>query len=194
MLVKLLATAVLLISSVTTHARSSVTTLDPVQLEVIRVALETVTAGDGVVMLTLTTDTPISILRQFETSSGDLSLPSSTNGAASIDAELWRRFQRLNARHQDLDILPTVSGVLLVDDARLRRLLPDSSSASWGSLRNEVGARAIVRLTIPAVRNGSAVLYMNVTRGPLAGEGIVYVFKRVTKRWQLVGQYVVIAS
>ena len=167
---------------------------DSQNITVIRAVLETLDKGDGILVVTTETDSPVDLLAQFENTAGGLTV--SHGPAVNVSKDLWQAFRRKNKTSTPLHAVPALPNVMLLSFERLRQLIPDSSDASWNQFRHSwPQIDAIVRLTTPAISMGrTALLYVTVTRGPLHGEGILYVLANSDGRWRIETKTVVVAS
>lgn len=100
------------------------------QAEVLRVGREALVPQERVVVVSLTTDTPIEILRRLDEGRGGLARPTAEANVIIAPA-LWGAFQRLNIRPQRIRSIAAVAGVLLMSEERMRRLMPNPSDESW---------------------------------------------------------------
>ncbi len=173
--------------------------LNAEQIGVIQSVLQDVVRSAGAIVLLTDTSSPVARLAHFENRSGGLTLEARAEGERDIvvSSELWRMFRKANSERTKLAVVPAVSDVLIASPDRLKLLLSDASSESWERFHSEwPRVRAVVRLATPAISldGRTAVIYATVTRGPLDGEGTLFVLEREGGVWSVKARYIVIAS
>jgi hypothetical protein len=126
-----------------------------------------------------------------------LSLQPDESWRPQVPPDLLEAYTARNAREAELPQLGNAAQVTMLRRARLREIalqdFPDKSLAMQSALP---GVAAVVSLSLPGISSDGteAVVFTNVSSGPLAGAGHV-VFLRLEKgEWVLVRRDLVILS